>query len=61
MLGIISSFVVFGLKFFNRFLFFQRKVPGAGPMASFSVREECCKEGQAGALGSVFLTVQPGL
>lgn len=34
MLGIISSFAVFGL-FFNISRCFQREVPGAGPKASF--------------------------
>lgn len=47
---IISSSVVFGLKFFSVSCCFQRKVPGASPMASFGVREECCKEEQTGAL-----------
>lgn len=44
MLGIISSFVVFGL-FFHVSCCFQREVSGAGPEASFGACKECLKKG----------------
>lgn len=49
MLEIISSFVVSGLKFFSVSCCFQRKVPGASPVASFEVHEERRTGERAGA------------